>query len=73
MIEQFCFDCVFFVPEGMTHNDLKPGQWDKNMAGDCRRNCPVAAGPAEDGRVNYSYWPIVIASDWCGESRPREE
>jgi hypothetical protein len=44
------------------------------MPGDCRRHCPVACEPAEDPRrINYAYWPSVMASDWCGEFRPRNE
>ena len=74
MIEQLCFYCIFFVPEGMTHNDLDPDQWDECIAGDCRCRCPVAGEQTDDDHVvNYAYWPIVLSGDWCGEFRPREK
>ena len=72
MASPLCFDCAYFVPEGMTHNDLEPDQWDEGMAGDCRRRCPIAGKPADDDRrVNYAYWPIVLAGDWCGGFRSK--
>ena len=74
MIEPLCFNCIFFVPEGMTHNELDLDQWDNCISGDCRRHCPVAGEPSDDDHhVNYAYWPIVIAGDWCGEHRPRDK
>ena len=74
MNKRLCFDCVFFAPEGKRINDLTEDQWDEGITGECRRHCPVALEPDEDGRiVNYAYWPIVLASDWCGELKPRAE
>lgn len=74
MNQPYCFDCVYFVPEGERHNELADQQWNEAMPGDCRRHCPVACEPAEDPRrINYAYWPSVMASDWCGEFRPRNE
>ncbi len=73
MTEPLCFDCVYFVPEGMSSNDLEPDQWDEGVAGDCRSRSPVAGRPTDDRSVNYAYWPIVLAGDWCGEFRSREE
>ena len=68
MDKRFCFDCVYFVPEGMRQNDLSPDDWKEGIAGDCRRHCPIAGEPTDDDHhVNYAYWPIVLASDWCGE------
>jgi len=69
-MEPLCFNCTYFVPEGMSHNGLEPDQWDEGLAGDCRRYGPVAGEPTDDDRrVNYAYWPIVLAGDWCGEFR----
>ena len=74
MSERLCFDCVFFAPEGRMCNDLKEEDWDEGIGGTCRRHCPVAIEPDEDDRVvNYAYWPIVLAGDWCGEFEPRAE
>jgi hypothetical protein len=72
MNQPYCFECIYFVPEGERHNKLEDQQWDESLAGDCRHHCPVACEPAEDlRRINYAYWPIVMASDWCGEHEPR--
>ncbi|HQL76544.1 MAG TPA: hypothetical protein PLD58_25505 [Phycisphaerae bacterium] len=76
MDRPFCFDCRFFVPTGMSHNDLAPGQWSECMEGECRRNPPrlgmLLTDRNGDDFRHYGEWPKVMAADWCGEFKPRQ-
>jgi len=68
MTRPYCFHCRYFVPEGMDHNELPDGDVDETIAGECRRHTPVPGAQEDDPRrVNYAYWPAVIATQWCGE------
>lgn len=70
LADQFCFNCVFFVPNGMKHNELDQNNWDEGIPGDCRRKCPFPGELRSDnGEAGYAYWPVVISSDWCGEHK----
>ena len=72
MTRPYCFHCRYFVPEDMDHNELPNGEVDETIGGECRRQTPVAGAPEDDlRRVNYAYWPAVIATQWCGEFKRR--
>lgn len=66
MAERFCADCQFFQPGA-----------DNPQVGECRRHAP---SPVQFGQLNVqllrhdiheneadAVWPLVDASEWCGE------
>jgi hypothetical protein len=73
-----CFDCRFFVPDGRTHScEIQESDWKKGTCeGDCRRRPPHLGDivPQKDDDLwrTYCIWPRVLATDWCGEFKPRE-
>jgi hypothetical protein len=58
-----CSNCKFFHPQGET--------------GECRRKAPAVLHVPEVERLTQkralraiSYWPPIVASEWCGEHEP---
>ena len=74
MNEPLCLRCRYFYPEDIDRDGLPDGGEDVYyIHGQCRRRCPVACEPSEDPRrVNYAYWPVVLACDGCGEFEERK-
>lgn len=68
-----CFDCKYFCPEAgkASVDDLAEKDWNEAMPGECRRHAPrVGQYLGEDHPFNsydYGQWPMVQASNWCGE------
>lgn len=64
-----CCDCRFFETCLGLDRDQSPE--DECQQGECRRHPPVIDHVSRDAAVNYAEFPIVVASDWCGEFVPR--
>jgi hypothetical protein len=48
-----CVSCIWFVPK---ETEAQPGE--RGSVGRCRRHAPTMNG-----------YPVVFASDWCGDHR----
>ena len=74
MDQPFCFDCRFFVPTDMRHNDPAPDQWDECVEGECRHDTPrlgeMLVDRHGDAFRHFGQWPKVMACDWCGAFEP---
>lgn len=77
--QMMCYNCRFFSPgeHGCASYELeqKLGEFEESLEGVCRRHFPRVGQllKSQNGKEFYDYgvWPIVLASQWCGEFQPR--
>ncbi len=74
-----CFDCCYYSPGEYGcpsyYHDQQIGEFDESAEGICRRHTPrhgeTITQHNGDEFTCFAEWPKVMASDWCGEFKPR--
>ena len=68
--ESQCGTCLYFRMDEESYPEKRSDFEVGVVNGTCRRQCPVAQKPDEDGKYTYyGYWPEILSGEWCGGYR----